>query len=394
MSRDGTTPASEGIPRSPSPVSVPFHPSSARTVGIEWELALVDDATGDLVQAADEVLELVRPPGAASHPRIHRELLLNTVELVTGICDTVPQAAADLADSMAELLAVTTPRGIDVLSAGTHPFASWREQRVTPGERYATLIDRTQWWGRQLMIYGVHVHVGMPEPARVLPVLNAMLRYFPHLQALSASSPFWGGHDTGYASNRALLFQQLPTAGLPFQFDTWPQFEAYLRDMFTTGVLEDYKDLRWDIRPSPRLGTLEVRICDGIPTLTEISATSALTHCLVVDLDERLEAGEELPTLPPWHVQENKWRSARYGLEAIVITDSGSTERRLVDDLAELLERLAPVASRLGCSAELASVADIVERGASYQRQREVAAAAGGDLTAVVRSLVDEMRRP
>jgi carboxylate-amine ligase len=228
----------------------------------------------------------------------------------------------------------------------------------------------------------------------VLPVLNAMLRYFPHLQALSASSPFWGGHDTGYASNRALLFQQLPTAGLPFQFDTWPQFEAYLRDMFTTGVLEDYKDLRWDIRPSPRLGTLEVRICDGIPTLTEISATSALTHCLVVDLDERLEAGEELPTLPQWHVQENKWRSARYGLEAIVITDSGSTERRLVDDLAELLERLAPVASRLGCSAELASVADIVERGASYQRQREVAAAAGGDLTAVVRSLVDEMRRP
>jgi carboxylate-amine ligase len=219
-----------------------------------------------------------------------------------------------------------------------------------------------------------------------------LLRFFPHLHALSASSPFWGGHDTGYASNRALMFQQLPTAGLPFQFDTWQEFEAYLRDMFTTGVIEHYKDVRWDVRPSPELGTLEVRICDGMPTLAEVAATSALTHCLVVDLDERLAAGESLPVLPPWHVQENKWRSARYGLDAIVITDAASTERRMVDDLPDLLERLAPVARRLGCSAELASVADIVPAGASYQRQRSVALAQNGDLGAVVDSLVAEMR--
>jgi carboxylate-amine ligase len=380
------------VPRSPAPSRVEFHPSPAQTVGIEWELALVDPATGDLVQAADDVLAAVQPDGAGAHPQIHRELLLNTIELVSGISTTVPEAVADLAGSLAEVREVTDRLGIEVFSAGTHPFASWREQRVTPGQRYATLIDRTQWWGRQMLVYGVHVHVGMTDPARVLPVLNALLRYFPHLQALSASSPFWGGQDTGYASNRALLFQQLPTAGLPFQLDGWPQYETYLRDMFTTGVIEHIKDVRWDVRPSPALGTIEVRICDGMPTLAEVAATSALTHCLVVDLDERLAAGEALPTLPPWHVQENKWRSARYGLDAIVITAADSTERLLTDDIADLLQRLAPVAHRIGCADELASVADIVTTGASYQRQRAVARAGEGDLHAVVGSLVAEAR--
>jgi glutamate---cysteine ligase / carboxylate-amine ligase len=380
------------VPRSPAPAHVEFRPSATHSVGIEWELALVDAGTGDLVQAADEVLEAVRPDGQDAHPRIHPELLLNTVELVTGICATVPEAVADLQRSLEEVRAVTDPRGIEVLSAGTHPFASWRQQQVTPGERYATLIDRTQWWGRQMLVYGVHVHVGMPDPTRVLPVLNALLRYLPHLQALSASSPFWGGQDTGYASNRALMFQQLPTAGLPFQFDTWPAFEAYLRDMFTTGVIEQHKDIRWDVRPSPALGTLEVRVCDGMPTLAEVAATSALTHCLVVDLDERLASGEALPRLPQWHVQENKWRSARYGLDAIVITDDTSSERLVTDDLTDLLDRITPVAERLGCAAELAFVADIIARGASYRRQRRAAASAGGDLASVARSLVAEMR--
>jgi carboxylate-amine ligase len=189
------------------------------------------------------------------------------------------------------------------------------------------------------------------------------------------------------------MFQQLPTAGLPFQFDTWEEFESYLDDRFVTGVIEQYKDVRWDIRPSPAIGTLEVRICDGLPTLAEVSAIAALIHCLVVDLDTRLDAGEQLPTLPPWHVQENKWRAARYGLDAIVILDAGNRERLVTEDLAELLERLAPLARRLGCAQDLASVWQIVERGASYTRQRAVAAAHDGDLRAVVRSLVAELRQ-
>ena len=191
-----------------------------------------------------------------AHPghRVHRELLLNTVELVTGICGSVGEAMADLADSMRRVRSVAEPLGISLFSAGMHPFASWRDQRVTEKERYATLIDRTQWWGRQMLIYGIHMHVGMPAPERVLPVLNSMLRYFPHLQALSASSPFYDGHNTGYVSNRALLFQQLPTAGLPFQFDTWSQYESYVDDMKVTGVIEEINGSAGTSDPHRRLG--------------------------------------------------------------------------------------------------------------------------------------------
>ena len=137
----------------------------------------------------------------------------------------------------------------------------------------------------------------------------------------------WSGTDTGYASNRAMMFQQLPTAGLPFQFETWQEYEGFVAANLRTGVIEYVYDIRWDVRPSPRLGTVEVRICDGVSNLRELAALTALTHCLVVDLTDRLSAGETLPTMPPWHVQENKWRAARYGLDAEIILDADGNER-------------------------------------------------------------------
>jgi carboxylate-amine ligase len=224
-----------------------------------------------------------------------------------------------------------------------------------------------------------------------MPIISSLLNQYPHLLALSASSPFWGGQDTGYASNRAMMFQQLPTAGLPFQFQTWRQFERFVRDQKKTGIIDQINEIRWDIRPSPHLGTVEVRVFDGVSNLRELGSLVALTHCLIVDLDRRLDAGETLPSMPPWHVQENKWRAARYGLDAIIITDADSNERLVTDDLSDMLNRLEPVAKQLGCEAELAMVADIPRRGASYQRQRRSAAAAQGDLVAVVDALVKEL---
>jgi carboxylate-amine ligase len=370
---------------------IDFHASPRPTLGVEWELALVDRVTRDLSSVASEVHELAG--GRLERPeRLHKELLRNTVEVVTGICDTVGEAAADLRDTLAVVVPAAHELGVDLLGAGSHPFADWSHQQLTEGHRYAELINRTQWWGRQMLIWGVHVHVGLPERERVMPVLSALLNTYPHLLALSASSPVWAGQDTGYASNRALVFQQLPTAGLPFQFDHWSQFEECVQDQVTTGVIESLADVRWDIRPSPRLGTLENRVCDGVSDIGELAALTALIHCLVVDLDTRLAAGETLPTMPPWHVQENKWRAARYGLDAIVILDAHSRERLVTDDLDDLLEQLTPVARRLDCEAELRSVAEIPRRGASYQRQRAVAHATGGDLVAVVDSVVAELR--
>lgn len=372
-------------------VRIDFHASPEPTLGVEWELALVDRRTRDLRNEASHLFARARHR-LPEPDRLHQELLRNTIEVVTGVCRTVPEAMGQLRETLVPVLAAADELGLDLYGGGTHPFASWTQQELTEGHRYAELIDRTQWWGRQMLIWGVHVHVGLPERSRVMAVLTALLTYYPHLQALSASSPIWAGVDTGYASNRALMFQQLPTAGLPFHFQEWSEFEAFAHDQLTTGVIDDLSGIRWDLRPACHLGTLENRVCDGVSTLEDLAALTALMHCLVVDLDTRLAAGERLPTMPPWHVQENKWRAARYGLEAIVIVDARSTERLVTDDLADLLARLAPVAERLGCADELASVARIPERGASYQRQRAVAQSHDGDLVAVVDSVVRELR--
>ncbi|TQL70262.1 carboxylate-amine ligase [Nocardioides albertanoniae] len=370
---------------------IDFHPSPRPTLGLEWELALVDRRTRDLVNVADHLF--ARAKARVPHPeRIHRELLRNTVEVVTGVCETVEEAIDQVRETTTGVAAAGDDLGVDLFGAGTHPFASWTTQELTAGHRYAELIDRTQWWGRQMLIWGVHVHVGLPERDRILPVLNGLLTYYPHFQALSASSPIWAGLDTGYASNRALMFQQLPTAGLPFQFTTWEEFEAYVSDQTTTGVIDDISEIRWDIRPSPKIGTIENRICDGVSTLQELAAIAALAHCLCVDLDARIAAGEPVATMPAWHVQENKWRAARYGLDAIVILNDASEERLVTDDLADLLLRLEPVAARLGCEKELAGVRDIIDKGASYQRQRAIASSTGGDLVAVVDSVVRDLR--
>ncbi|ASR55211.1 glutamate--cysteine ligase [Cellulomonas sp. CW35] len=371
-----------------APVHLPFARSERSTVGLEWEVALVDADSGDLRQAADAIFDTV----GHDHPNITQELLRNTVEISSGKCRTVAEAGRDLQRALDEVAAAAAPLRIDLMGGGTHPFANWATQKVSDKQRYATLIDRTQWWGRQMLIYGVHVHVGVEDRAKVLPISRAMLTVFAQLQSLSASSPFWNGKDTGYASNRALLFQQLPTAGLPYQFEEWSQLEQYVGDMMHTGVIDQFDEVRWDIRPSPRFGTLEMRIADGATNLLEVTAISALTHCLVEHFSTLLDAGEPLPSMPTWFVQENKWRSARYGMDAIVITDAAGDEELVTDSVSRWLEVLAPVAERLGCADELDQVRVVLRRGASYQRQRAVARRNAGELDAVVASLVAELR--
>ena len=379
-------------------MKIDFASSRQSTLGVEWELALVDAETGELASVAKEVLRGVAAKHPElneddEHPHIKQELLLNTVELVTGVCNTVAEAKADLSSSLAAVRDVTDPMGVEIFCAGSHPFSPPQLQPVTDKERYAKLIDRTQWWGRQMVIYGVHVHVGLDSRDKVLPVVDGLVNYFPQFQALSASSPFWGGEDTGYASQRALMFQQLPTAGLPFQFASWEDFESYAQDMFTTGVIDSLSEIRWDIRPVPHFGTIEMRICDGLASLEEVGAIAALTQCLVDEFSTTLDNGGTIPTMPPWHVQENKWRAARYGLDAIIILDAAGNEQLVTDHIRETVARLEPVAVKLGCAAELADVLKIIERGAGYQRQRRVAAEHGGDLRAVVLDLVQQMRK-
>jgi carboxylate-amine ligase len=188
-----------------------------------------------------------------------------------------------------------------------------------------------------------------------------------------------------------MLFQQIPTAGLPHQFTEWHEVESYAEDMRRVGVAKEFNEIHWDVRPSPAYGTIEVRVCDGPTNVTEALALASLTHCLVEHLSTELDHGRDLPTLPPWFVKENKWRAARYGMDATVITSADGDQLPVADAISKVLVELEPTAERLGCPGQLATVADIVRDGSSAQRQRAVAEASDGDLGAVVRAMVAEM---
>ncbi|UTT38705.1 glutamate--cysteine ligase [Glutamicibacter mishrai] len=375
---------------------IEFAQSAQSTIGVEWEIALVNREDADLCSVAEKVLDQLKDDAGLSHedehPTVKPELLMNTVEVVTGVHNTVASAAEELRTNVRMLNDVAGDHGVDLYSAGSHPFAAPTLQPVTDKDRYAKLIDRTQWWGRQMVIYGVHVHVGLDSRDKALPITDGLINYQPHFQALSASSPYWGGEDTGYASQRSLMFQQLPAAGIPFHFNSWSEYESHIADMLHTGVIDDVSEIRWDVRPVPRFGTVEMRICDGLSSLDDIAAITALTQCLVHDMSMSIEAGYKIPIMPAWFRVENKWRAARYGLDAIIILNAQGDEMLVTDHLRAEVKRLAPVAEQLGCSEELQGIIRLIESGAEYQRQRKVFAASGGDFQAVVRDNVARMK--
>ena len=375
---------------------IEFAQSAQSTIGVEWEIAVVNREDADLCSVAEKVLDQLKDDAGLSHedehPTVKPELLMNTVEVVTGVHNTVASAAEELRTNVRMLNDVAGDHGVDLYSAGSHPFAAPTLQPVTDKDRYAKLIDRTQWWGRQMVIYGVHVHVGLDSRDKALPITDGLINYQPHFQALSASSPYWGGEDTGYASQRSLMFQQLPAAGIPFHFNSWSEYESHIADMLHTGVIDDVSEIRWDVRPVPRFGTVEMRICDGLSSLDDIAAITALTQCLVHDMSMSIEAGYKIPIMPAWFRVENKWRAARYGLDAIIILNAQGDEMLVTDHLRAEVKRLAPVAELLGCSEELLGISRLIESGAEYQRQRKVFAASGGDFQAVVRDNVARMK--
>ena len=368
-------------------MQIPFHSSPSSSLGVEWELQLVDRETRQLTSGATEILAELSPDG--EHPTAKAELLQSTIEVITGVCTTVPEAMADLAGTIAQVTALAEPRGLGLMCAGSHPITDWQSQQISDNPRYAKLIEDMQWLARRMQIFGVHVHVGVRSPDKAVAMVNALSSYIPHFLALSASSPYWVGSDTGLASSRSKVFEGLPTAGLPHQLNDWAQFEQYMETLIKTGTIASIKEVWWDVRPHPTYGTVELRICDGLPTLAEVGMVAALSQCLVDTFDREIDKGYTLPTPRRWVVQENKWRAARYGLDASIIVGQDGVQP-VRDALRELVQDMRSTAERLGCSAELDVVEQVLEGGASYQRQRAVAAASGGDLTAVVDSLLAE----
>jgi carboxylate-amine ligase len=373
-------------------VRIDFTSSQRTSLGVEWELELIDLETRELTGASDAILAAVSKDGDGEHPKAKHELFQSCIEVITGICQTVAEARDDLAGTVAAVRAAAAERNVGLMCSGTHPITDWSTQRVTDSERYHLLLERNQWMARQLQIFGVHVHCGVRAPEKAIPIVNALLTYVPHFLSLSASSPYWIGSDTGLASYRSKIFESLPTAGLPYQLSGWPEFEKYMDALVSSHAIETIREVWWDIRPHPNFGTVELRICDGLPTLDEISCVAALAQCLVDRFDRQLDNGYTLPEPRPWLVRENKWRAARYGLDAEIVVDNSGRVQPVKDAINDLVDDLRPHARRLDCLAELESVPKLIDRGASYQRQRAVAAEHGGELVPVVDLLLAEMR--
>ena len=306
---------------------IDFHASQRSSLGVEWELQLVDRRTRQLVSAASEVLAEMGRGHPDGHPKAKHELFESTIEIITGVCGTVAEARADLAATVAELDALLAVRGLAPVCAGTHPFSDWRDQTISPNPRYAKLVEDVQWPARRLLIFGVHVHVGVRSAEKAIAIANALSTYIPHFLALSASSPYWKGSDSGLASSRSKVFETLPTAGLPYQLAGWPEFEQLMTTLIRSKAITSFREIWWDIRPHPDFGTVELRICDGLPRLSEITAVAALSQCLVDWMDGLVDRGDPLPVPKGWVVRENKWKAARYGLDADIIVDGEGTLR-------------------------------------------------------------------
>ena len=347
-----------------------FSRSDGPTLGVEWEICLVDPVTRDLVPRAAEVIEEVQ----ARYPDIHLEpeFLQNTIELVSPICANTKEAVRAMQRDLNAVKEVADEKGLKLWASGGHPFSDFRTNPLSPKHTYEEIVNRTQYWGQHMLLWGIHCHVGISHEDKVWPIINAVMTKYPHLLAISASSPGWDGIDTSYASNRTMLYQQLPTAGMPYQFQSWDEWVDFMRDQQTSGVINHTGSMHFDVRPAAKWGTVEVRISDATSNLRELAAVVALTHCLVVHYDRMLERGEQLPSLQQWHVAENKWRGARYGMDALVITSRDTDEDWIKTELQLLIDELTPVAADLDCVDELNLVREIIERGAGYERQRAI----------------------
>ena len=372
-------------------MQIDFHSSESSSLGIEMELEIVDVDTRELHSGATEILtDAGRPYPDSAHPKAKHELLESTIEIITGICTTVADARSDLEATLAELKPYLDQRDLAFICSGTHPFSDWAKQQISPNPRYERLVEEMQWLARRLQIFGIHVHVGVRSAEKAIAIANALTAYIPHFLAISASSPYWMGQDTGLASSRSKVFEALPTAGLPYQLSGWAQFEDFMHTLVSAKAISSIREVWWDIRPHPDFGTIEFRICDGMPTMSEVASVAAISQCLVEWLDTLYDRGHTLPVPRSWVVRENKWRAARYGIDAEIITDESGSLAAMGDAIGRLIDELGPTARRLDCEAELEHARAIVSKGPSYLRQRDVVAS-GGTLVDVVDSLIDEL---
>jgi carboxylate-amine ligase len=349
-----------------------FGTSDPYTLGVEEEYMLLDPETFDLVQHIDTVLAAIA--GHELEERINAELMQSVIEITTPVCRTAADVERELAGLRSYITEVARDKGLRVGSAGTHPFSLFERQRITARDRYRNLVDQLQYVARRELIFGMHIHVAVDGAEKAIQVVNGLLSHLSQLLALTASSPFWRGEPTGLASSRQMIFAAFPRSGLPPRFRDYADYAEVVGQLERTGCIADYTHIWWDIRLHPRLGTIEIRICDAVTRVEDATALAAYCQALVKMLSEQHERGEEIPSFHRILVTENKWLAARYGLEAPVMDlHTGRRNRIPVAQLVRrTLKEIEPHARELGSERELEGIAEILSRGNGSDRQLRV----------------------
>ncbi|MBL7688401.1 MAG: YbdK family carboxylate-amine ligase [Bdellovibrionaceae bacterium] len=346
-----------------------FSHSKPLTLGVELELQLLDKTTLDL--SPKSPLLFAALGGETS--RIKAEIFQSMLEINTAVCQNAHEVRRDLSQTISTVQEICASLDLRVASAGTHPFAHYSDRILYPADRYKSLIDRNQWIARRLMIFGLHVHIGMRDGEHAIQMNNALLHYLPILLALSASSPYWNGEDTELASSRITFFEAIPTGGHPCRIMSWGDFTDLYAKLIRSGAIRSPKDIWWDMRPSPGFGTLEIRICDSPPTLAETVAITALIHSIAKYIDNQIVDGRKFAPPPDWIVRENKWRASRWGTSAeFIVTNDGETDH-MIKITSDLLDELAEISSSMSYQAEFDLIRQLLAKGPSYKRQQAIA---------------------
>jgi carboxylate-amine ligase len=366
-------------------MDVNYGNSAPFTLGVEEELQLVNAESFELTSRYAEVFG----EAARSDERIKAELLQSTVEVATKPARTVGEAIAEARELRRRAHDEAKESGVAVISAGTHPFSRYEHQEVTDEPRYADLVESLQWAVARQLIFGLHVHVGLESAQQAIAVANALRTWLPELLAASANSPFWHGRDTGLGSTRSKVFDTMPRSGIPPAFASFEEFELLVDRGVRTGSWDDYTFIWWDLRPHPRLGTIEIRICDAQTRLENTAVLVALVQSLAATLAERYEREGTLPIQPRPLIEENKWRAARFGLEATLVDLERDEERPATEALRALADIAAPAAKRLGCQDELGLLEALLKRGDGAHEQRAAHESSGGSLLGVARWLAE-----
>jgi glutamate---cysteine ligase / carboxylate-amine ligase len=366
-----------------------FGKSDPYTLGVEEEYMLLDGESFDLVQHIDTVLAAVA--GHELEARINAELMQSVLEIATPVCHTAADVAEQLRRLRSYVCEVARDRNMRVGSAGTHPFSLFERQRITAKDRYRALVDQLQYIARRELIFGMHVHVAVDDPEKAIQVVNGLIGHLAELVALSASSPFWRGEATGLRSSRHMVFAAFPRSGPPPRFRDYAEYAEVVGQLERTGCIADYTHIWWDIRLHPRLGTIEIRICDAVTRLDDVVAITAFCQALVRHYCERFDAGEEIPSFHRILTTENKWLAARYGLDAPVMDlHTGKRNRIPVSHAVRRTLRLVePHARELGSEAELEGIETILRRGSSADAQLRVFNA-NRDIVEVVREIATQ----